>query len=66
MISEDLKRRRELLGMTQKQLAKAMFVTERTVQRWESGEYVHPLMRNAWQALLEEAEEYGIPERAGE
>lgn len=37
MEKEELKKRRENLGLTQKQLAEIFEVKENTVYRWESG-----------------------------
>ena len=37
MTKEDLKKRREILGLTQKELAQFLEVQENTVYRWESG-----------------------------
>jgi repressor LexA len=38
MSGDELKRRREQLGMTQEQLAQALGVAPNTVARWERGE----------------------------
>ena len=38
MDAEELKKRREALGMTQEQLAEALTVHAMTVSRWERGE----------------------------
>lgn len=42
MNREDLKRRREKLGLTQEQLARELDVTVLTVSRWERGVYPVP------------------------
>ena len=57
MISDELKKRRMALKMTQPELAKRLLVTTRTIQNWEAGEVLHPLMRNGWQKAIEEAEQ---------
>jgi transcriptional regulator with XRE-family HTH domain len=41
MKSDELKRRRESLSMTQDELARALGVKQMTVSRWERG--VHPI-----------------------
>ena len=59
MMNEDLKERRKKLGMTRRQLAKTLLITERTLLRWETGETkeLHPLLRNAWMDAIKEAEQ---------
>jgi repressor LexA len=42
MKPEDLKRRREALGLTQEQLARELEVTVITVSRWERGVHAVP------------------------
>jgi transcriptional regulator with XRE-family HTH domain len=42
MNREDLRRRRENLGLTQEQLARELDVTVLTVSRWERGVYPVP------------------------
>ena len=41
MKPEELKRRREVLGLTQEQLARELDVTTMSVSRWERG--IHPI-----------------------
>lgn len=42
MRPDELKRRREAMGLTQEQLARALDVTMMTVSRWERGVYAIP------------------------
>ena len=42
MRPEELKRRREALGLTQEQLARELDVTTMSVSRWERGVYAIP------------------------
>ncbi len=42
MKPEELKRRREALGLTQEQLARELDVTTMSVSRWERGVYPIP------------------------
>lgn len=44
MTADDLKARRESLGLTQAQLAAALGVNRRSLEAWEQGRYrlVHP------------------------
>lgn len=49
MNPEELKRRREALGMTQEQLARELGVRMMTVSRWERG--VYPVARHIALAL---------------
>jgi len=60
MLHDDLKRRRERLGMTKNALARELLVTRQTFNNWESGttKNLHPLLRNAWIAALEKAEKF--------
>jgi transcriptional regulator with XRE-family HTH domain len=56
-INEDLKQRRRAIGMTQKELADALLVTEKSIWSWEQGQTPHKFLLRAWTHAIEEAEE---------
>ena len=57
-MNQELRQRREALGLTRKELARILLITERTLQRWEADQIqnLHPLLRNGWMAALEAIE----------
>lgn len=57
-MNQELRQRREALGLTRKDLARVLLITERTLQRWEADQIqnLHPLLRNGWMAALEAIE----------
>ena len=57
-MNQELRQRREALGLTRKALARILLITERTLQRWEADQIqnLHPLLRNGWMAALEAIE----------
>jgi transcriptional regulator with XRE-family HTH domain len=48
MNGEDLQRRRKALGLSQAQLAKALDLSVRTLQNWESAHRKVPLVTGRW------------------
>ena len=46
MTSDELRTRRRLLGLTQKQLGEVLAIPEKTIARWEQGVFPiqHPVM----------------------
>ncbi|GET37611.1 helix-turn-helix transcriptional regulator [Microseira wollei] len=52
-LGEKLKQRRELLNVTQRQIALELGVTVTTVQNWEAGRYIPKLSPNQMKALCE-------------
>ena len=57
-MNQELRQRREALGLTRKELARILLITERTLQRWEADQIqnLHPYLRNGWMAALEAIE----------
>ena len=57
-MNQELRQRREALGLTRKELPRILLITERTLQRWEADQIqnLHPLLRNGWMAALEAIE----------
>lgn len=62
MIGADLKRRREALGLEQKQLAEYWGVTPATISNWESGGFAikHPKIMDDALSFLEQVKIEGI------
>ena len=56
MLNEELRKRRDALGISRRELAGRLFITEQTLVNWEGGSTVHPNHRNAWMREIEKEE----------
>jgi len=57
-MNSELRAKREALGVSRRELAHRLLITERTLMRWEADQIqnLHPLLRNGWMAALEAIE----------